>query len=96
MCNLDKPLFQCTLGDFAEAIAEVLRGAPPPKVQKNEFSEYPKGIKGIQRIFNCGDYTARNILQSGVIDKAIIRLGARTFVTDPVEARKLYTINQNK
>lgn len=91
MCDLNKPLFQCTLGDFAEAIAMVLNA--PKATPIPESVNLPKGIAGIREIFSCSDYAARKILASGIIDAAIMRLGARTFVTDPVEAKRLYMLN---
>ena len=95
MCDLNKPLFQCTLGDFVEAVTQVLQNAPAQKKQTNDYTNMPKGLAGIREIFGCSDYTARKILSSGVIEKAIFRLGARTFVTDPAKALELYTKNNS-
>lgn len=95
MCDLTKPLVACTLGDFIEALSSL------PNINKDELSKptiqrlnLPRGVKGIRQIFSCSDYTARQILKSGVIESAIYRLGARTFVTDPDLARKLYQSNK--
>lgn len=93
MCDLNKPLFQCTLGDFVEAITQALQNEPVQ--QTDTYANMPKGLAGIREIFSCSDYTARKILASGVIEKAIFRLGARTFVTDPVKALELYTNNNS-
>lgn len=95
MCDLNKPLFQCTLGDFVEAVTLVLRNEQPELQNTNTYANMPKGLAGIRAIFSCSDYTARKILASGVIEKAIYRFGARTFVTDPTKALELYTKNNS-
>lgn len=97
MCDLTKPLFQCTLGDFVEAFI-MMQGKgkqPETDVPKEVKANMPKGVKGIMQIFCCSDFAARKILASGAIDKAIYRIGARTFVTDPVMAKELYQSYNN-
>lgn len=97
MCDLNKPLFQCTLGDFVEAFIMMQGKGTKPETEdvKEVKSDMPKGLKGIRQIFSCSDFAARKILASGAIDKAIYRLGARTFVTDPVKAKELYQVSNN-
>ena len=91
MCDLNKMLVSCTLGEFAEAVAMALAKQQP---QQDHFPDagkmMPKGIKGIMSIFGVGDYTARKIVKSGVIDDAIYHISARTFLTDPDKAKELY------
>ena len=91
---LNKHLFECTLGEFAQAVAFYL--TKPQEEKKQVTPDLPKGLKGIQQIFNCSDYMARKIKQSGVIDSAIYVLGARVFVTDPEKAKRLYESCSNK
>lgn len=94
MCDLNKPLVTCTLGDFIEAFSMMHNKENKPTIADVHVN-MPKGMKGIMQIFNCTDYTARQIVKSGVIDSAIYRLGARTFVTDPLEAKRLYQLSHN-
>ncbi len=72
---LNKPLFQCTLGDFKTILAQILRdnelealAAAPPK-------KYVYGLAGLMKLFGCSISTAERIKQSGVIDKAISQTG---------------------
>ena len=97
MCDLNKPLFQCTLGDFVEAFIMMQGKGTKPETEevKEVKSEMPKGLNGIMQIFGCSNFAARKILASGAIDKAIYRLGARTFVTDPIKAKELYQVANN-
>lgn len=87
MVDLKKPLTLCTLGEFVEAIMQVSR---LEQEQPTPGTEMFKGIEGLQKIFHCGNYTARQILHSGAIDAAIIRTGARSFITDKERAIQLY------
>lgn len=72
---LNKPLFQCTLGDFKAILTQALRdnelealAAAPPK-------KYVYGLAGLMKLFGCSISTAERIKQSGVIDKAISQTG---------------------
>ena len=72
---LNKPLFQCTLGDFKAILAQTLRdnelealAAAPPK-------KYVYGLAGLMKLFGCSISTAERIKQSGVIDQAISQTG---------------------
>ena len=73
--KLNKPLFQCTLGDFKAVLSETLRdkeleflAATPPK-------RYVYGLAGLMKLFGCSISTAERIKQSGVIDQAISQTG---------------------
>lgn len=91
MCDLNKPLFQCTLGDFIEAIREA------GNIQEKEApSKYLRGMKAIMEIFSCSDYRARQIKNSHVIDGAITYLGERTFVVNPELAVQLYNKSKSQ
>lgn len=89
MCDLNKPLFQCTLGEFAEAVAMQMREQASPSVTQQKT--LPKNIKGLMQIFNCGRHAALRIYNSGLIDEAIIHIGAKTFLTNPDKAIELYS-----
>ena len=72
---LNKPLFQCTLGDFKNILIQALRdnelealAAAPPK-------KYVYGLAGLMKLFGCSISTAERIKQSGVIDQAISQTG---------------------
>ena len=72
---LNKPLFQCTLGDFKAILTQALRdnelealAAAPPK-------KYVYGLAGLMKLFGCSISTAERIKQSGVIDQAISQTG---------------------
>lgn len=94
MCDLTKPLVACTLGDFIEALSLLQEKEGSDLSCKHIDLPLPRGVKGIRQIFNCSDYAARQILKSGVIEKAIYRIGSRTFVTDPQMAKDLYQSNK--
>lgn len=95
MCDLTKPLVACTLGDFIEALS-LLQEKKGSELSRKHIDLPPllRGIKGIRQIFNCSDYAARQILKSGVIEKAIYRIGSRTFVINPQMAKDLYQSNK--
>lgn len=86
MCDLNKPLFQCTLGDFIEAF----KGTSFESIPVHQSRPMVKGLAGIQEIFNCSEYRAIQIKKSHVIDKAITYLGSRTFVVNPELALQLW------
>ena len=89
MCDLNKPLFQCTLGEFAEAVAMQLKMQAPSDV--SAIKPLPKNIKGVMQVFSCGRHTALKIYNSGRIEGAIMRMGAKTFLIDPEKALELYS-----
>jgi len=55
--------------------------------------KYEVGIKGIARIFNCSESTAKRIKKSGIIDAAIIRRGQRILIRKDL-ALKLFNENE--
>ena len=94
MYDLSKPLFQCTLGEFAEAVADKLKHEPPPPDANMPLMF--KGINGIMRIFQCGKNAAIRIKDSGVINDAIIQMSERAFLVNPEKALLLYEKSKQK
>lgn len=77
MTDLNKPLFQCTLGDFKEVLTIALRDN---ELESNgNAKSVPKqffyGIAGIAKLFGCSESTAQKIKSSGEIDDAISQIG---------------------
>lgn len=71
----NKPLFQCTLGDFKVAMAEVLRDKELENLAAKPQKKYVYGLAGLMKLFSCSISTAERIKQSGVIDEAISQTG---------------------
>lgn len=75
MVELNKPLFQCTLGDFVEAVSVVMKDKQFDTIVP---SSSPKrlvyGIKGLANLLGCSISTANRIKASGEIDEAISQL----------------------
>lgn len=70
--DLNKPLWQLTVGEFLELINQTqvttTDNAPTEK-------RYVYGLAGIAQLFNCSMTTANRIKASGKIDKAISQCG---------------------
>lgn len=80
----DKPLFQATLGDFAELMKETLSGIPKLEEREslsNKCKRYVYGISGIAKLFGCSKPTAQRIKSSGMINKAVSQIG-KTIIVD--------------
>ena len=77
LINLEKPLFQCTLGDFKEVIAMVLKDSELESEGKMTSTpkHYVYGIAGIAKLFGCSIPTAQRIKDGGEIDDAISQIG---------------------
>ena len=77
MINLDKPLFQATIGDLKEALTMALRDIELESEGKTKTApkRYVYGIAGIAKLFNCSESTAQKIKSSGEIDDAISQIG---------------------
>lgn len=77
MINLEKPLFQATIGDFKEVLTMALKDIELENEGKTKVA--PKrlvyGIAGIAKLFNCSEVTANRIKASGEIDDAISQIG---------------------
>lgn len=70
--DLNKPLWQLTVGEFLELINQTqvttTDNAPTEK-------RYVYGLAGIAQLFNCSMTTANRVKASGKIDKAISQCG---------------------
>lgn len=73
--DLNKPLFQCTLGELHAMLSVVrvnqLIEPSPDKTEKH----YVYGVAGIASLFGCSEPTAQRIKNSGEIDDAISQIG---------------------
>lgn len=76
MINLDKPLFQATIGDLKEALTMALRDIELESEGKTKTApkRYVYGIAGIAKLFGCSEPTAQRIKSSGEIDDAISQI----------------------
>ena len=70
--DLNKPLWQLTVGEFLELINQTQTVAIDNKPKEKRLVY---GITGIAQIFNCSMTTANRIMASGKIDKAISQCG---------------------
>ena len=77
MINLEKPLFQATIGDFKEVLTMALKDIELESEDKTKTApkRYVYGIAGIAKLFNCSEVTANRIKASGEIDDAISQIG---------------------
>lgn len=77
MLNLEKPLFQATIGDLKEALTMALRDIELESEGKTKTApkRYVYGIAGIANLFGCSEATANRIKASGEIDDAISQIG---------------------
>ena len=77
MINLEKPLFQATIGDFKEVLTMALKEIELESEGKTKTApkRYVYGIAGIAKLFNCSESTAQKIKSSGEIDDAISQIG---------------------
>lgn len=86
--DINKPLFQLTVGEFLELqrtqMAPNILEEPVPV---NE-DRYVHGLDGLASLLQCSRSTASRIKQSGRIDKAIRQCG-RKIVIDSKEAMRL-------
>lgn len=70
--DLNKPLWQLTVGEFLELINQQ-QSVVIDNTTKEKRLVY--GIAGIAQLFNCSMTTANRIKASGKIDKAISQCG---------------------
>ena len=73
--DLNKPLFQCTLGEFKAIIVEALRDKELENIAAKAPKRYVYGLAGLMELLGCSISTAERIKQSGVIDEAISQTG---------------------
>ena len=76
MVNLEKPLFQATIGDLKELLTMVLKDneLESEGKEKTATKHYVYGIAGIAKLFGCSEPTAQRIKSSGEIDDAISQI----------------------
>lgn len=104
MLDLEKPLFQATLGDLKEVLTIALNdiqlesdGKTSPKPKKH----FVYGIAGLAELFKCSQPTAQRIKSSGVIDDAISQIGGiivvdADYALDLLKVSKQYRSNLKK
>jgi hypothetical protein len=97
MENIDpnKPLFQCTLGEFKAVIVEALREKELENIAEAHEKKYVYGLAGLMKLLGCSISTAERIRKSGVIDQAISRTG-NILVIDSELALELLKINKRR
>ena len=95
MTDLNKPLFQCTLGDFKEVLAVILKDNELESEGKTSSTpkHYVYGIAGIAKLFGCSIPTAQRIKNSGEIDDAISQIGG-VIVVDSEYALDLLRVSK--
>ena len=91
--NLDKPLFNITLGDLKNVIKEVLDERDAQDILKAEQKKFVYGIAGIASLLGCSTSTAQRIKSSGVIDEAISQQG-KTIVVNVEHALALIKVSK--
>lgn len=95
MTDLNKPLFRCTLGDFKEVLAVILKDNELESEGKTSSTpkHYVYGIAGIAKLFGCSIPTAQRIKNSGEIDDAISQIGG-VIVVDSEYALDLLRVSK--
>ena len=95
MINLDKPLFQATIGDLKEALTMALRDIESESEGETKTApkRYVYGIAGLAKLFQCSEATANRIKASGEIDDAISQIGG-IIVVDAEYALDLLRISK--
>ena len=71
--DLNKPLFQCTLGEFKSVIVEAIRDKELESLAATPPKKYVYGLAGLRELLGCSISTAERIRKSGIIDEAISR-----------------------
>ena len=91
--DLNKPLFQCTLGDLHAMLSDFLVNQQLESSPNNVSKHYVYGIAGIANLFGCSMVTANRIKASGEIDDAISQIGG-VIVTDADYALDLLRVSR--
>ena len=73
--DLNKPLFQCTLGDLRAMLSDLAMNQQLESSPKDGIKHYVYGLSGIAKLFGCSISTAQRIKSSGEIDDAISQVG---------------------
>ena len=74
--DLEKPLFQCTLGDLKAILTDIQIGENQEIISDKVNRRYVYGIAGLAKLFGCSLPTAQRIKSSGEIDDAISQIGS--------------------
>jgi hypothetical protein len=74
--DLEKPLFQCTLGDLKAILIDIQIGENQEITSDKVNKRYVYGIAGLAKLFGCSLPTAQRIKSSGEIDDAISQIGS--------------------
>ena len=95
MLDLEKPLFQATIGDLKEVLAMILKDNELES--DGQMSSAPKhyvyGIAGIAKLFGCSISTAQRIKDRGEIDDAISQIGG-VIVVDAEYALDMHRLSK--
>lgn len=96
--DLNKPLFQATLGDLQELLLELVSDQALMNQQENHVEKaipdkkFVYGLAGIQELFGCSHSTAYRLKKSGILDPAISQIG-HILVVDAPYALDLVRLN---
>lgn len=88
MTQLEKPLWQLTVGEFLEIQNRKEKGETTNTIDTTGKTRYVYGYKGIADLFGCSIPTAARIKKSGKIDAAITQIG-RKIIVDAEKALEL-------
>ena len=99
--DLNKPLFQCTLGDLKIILSDVLMSTNIETMPEKATKNYVYGIQGLAKLFGCSQVTAQRIKSSGVIDDAVSQIGGvivvdADYALDLLKVSKKYRSNLKK
>ena len=93
----NKPLFQCTLGDFKAILSEVLREKQLESLaDAPDQKRYRYGLAGIMDLFGCSISTAERMKQSGILDPAISQVGGIIVVDEQMALDLVNLSNKHK
>ena len=93
MEDINKPIWQLTVGEFVELIDSRIPKSESQFVVKNVAgSQYVHGLAGLAKILGCSKNHAGKLKSSGIFDEAIIQNG-RKIIIDSEKALKLFNEN---
>ena len=94
MTDVNKPIWQLTIGEFVEILESKM---PKSVVEKNHKEKnditYVYGLDGLAKILGCSKNYAGRLKRTGIFDKAIKQKG-RTIIVDVEMALKLFNSNK--
>lgn len=90
MKDVDKPIWQLTIGEFVEILESRIPKSIVEKVSIEKLdSTYVYGLKGLAKILGCSTNYAGRLKRTGIFDKAIKQKG-RTIIVNVEMALKLF------